>query len=125
MDDYYSYLCIASAVPRLDKTQLLFEFGPKTTCGENPKGKTQQPQPQQSQPAGQPELLFWLTGCLRAEARVIATRALAEKPNSFLLGQVMVMSNLASNKVGSSGSMRLDLAEQSDEPLVKPGPSSA
>ncbi|RCN42132.1 hypothetical protein ANCCAN_11925 [Ancylostoma caninum] len=35
----------------------------------------------------------------KAEARVIATRALAEKPNSFLLGQVMVMSNLASNKV--------------------------
>ncbi|RCN34339.1 hypothetical protein ANCCAN_19820 [Ancylostoma caninum] len=61
----------------------------------------------------------------KAEARVIATRALAEKPNSFLLGQVMVMSNLASNKVGSSGSMRLDLAEQNDEPLVKPGPSSA
>ncbi|KIH47943.1 hypothetical protein ANCDUO_21992, partial [Ancylostoma duodenale] len=83
---------------------LLLEFGSKTTCGENPKGKTQQqPQPQ-PQPAGQPELLFWLTGCLRvnitpAEARVIATRALAEKPNSFLLGQVMVMSNLASNKV--------------------------
>ncbi|KAK6734196.1 hypothetical protein RB195_017774 [Necator americanus] len=60
----------------------------------------------------------------KAEARVIATRALAEKPNSFLLGQVMVMSNLGSNKVGSD-SMHLDLLEHSDEPLVVPGPSSA
>ncbi|KHJ95038.1 hypothetical protein OESDEN_05023 [Oesophagostomum dentatum] len=61
----------------------------------------------------------------KAEARVIATRALAEKPNSFLLGQVMVMSNLASNKV-VSGSMQLNLlGEGGDEPIVVPGPSSA
>ncbi|CAJ0608590.1 unnamed protein product [Cylicocyclus nassatus] len=64
----------------------------------------------------------------KAEARVKATRALAEKPNSFLLGQVMVMSNLATTNKVSCGSMQLNLLEENengDEPLVVPGPSSA
>ncbi|WKX94040.1 hypothetical protein Q1695_011362 [Nippostrongylus brasiliensis] len=60
----------------------------------------------------------------KAEARVLATRALAEKPNAFLLGQVMAISSLSTKKA-NIGSTRL-CAEQSDEDLlVQPGPSTA
>ncbi|KAK6032971.1 hypothetical protein OSTOST_00826 [Ostertagia ostertagi] len=59
----------------------------------------------------------------KAEARVIATRALAEKPNSFLLGQVMAITSLSSDLVRTG--KQLDLEQGDDERLAEPGPSTA
>ncbi|VDO50521.1 hypothetical protein V3C99_012892 [Haemonchus contortus] len=60
----------------------------------------------------------------KAEARVIATRALAQKPNAFLLGQVMAISSLSSELV-RVGSVKLALEECDEEQLEEPGPSTA
>lgn len=62
----------------------------------------------------------------KAEARVIATRALAEKPNAFLLGQVMAISSFSPNRINScSVQLDLDLEHEDDAQLAQPGPSSA